>query len=215
VTTLLAPTPWVALVGVVICAILLVRIPRALFTEAAEQKPSRRLEAALVLVIACAGLAAYFSGLGRTVEGRFAFSLAIMTFAGVVYSDISFLVIPDLYSAVLVGLSFLAPWKYAPQEALLGLFVCGGLLAVLSFLWHRFTNVEGLGFGDVKLAAAMGALLSAQPGLFAISASAAGALVLALIFKGLRRTSPDEPPLVPYGAALALASAAFLAKGMG
>jgi leader peptidase (prepilin peptidase)/N-methyltransferase len=172
------------------------------------------MEAILILALGGVGLVTYFSGLGRSVEGRMALSIVMMTFAAVVYSDFSFLVIPDLYTVIILLLSFLAPWKFAPQEAALGLLVCGGLLAILSFLWQRLTEVEGLGFGDVKLAGAVGALLGAQPGLFAIAASAFGALILALIARKLRPPKDDEPLLVPYGAALALASAAFLAKGM-
>jgi prepilin signal peptidase PulO-like enzyme (type II secretory pathway) len=207
------PLQLAAVAGLVLCAALLVRIPRALFTEAAEQRPSNRVEVSLMLVLAAVGVVGFFSGLGRGVEARFAFALALMTFAAVVYSDFSFLVIPDLYSLVLVLLAALAPWRFSLQEAMFGALVCGGLLAVLAFLWHRLTSVEGLGFGDVKLAAVTGALLGAQPGLYAISASAAVAVVLALIVRAVRRNK-DEEMLVPYGAALALAAAGFLARGL-
>jgi leader peptidase (prepilin peptidase)/N-methyltransferase len=207
------PLQLAAVSGLWLCAVLLVRFPRALFTEAAEERPSNRVEVSLMLVLAAVGLAAFFSGLGRGVEARFAFALAIMTLAAVVYSDFSFLVIPDLYSLVLLLIAVLAPWRFSLQEAMFGAVVCGGLLAVLAFVWHRVTSVDGLGFGDVKLAAVAGALLGAQPGLFAISVSAAVAVVLALLVRVFRRNKEAEM-LVPYGAALALATAAFLARGI-
>ena len=205
--------PAAAIAALLACAALLVRIPRALFAEAAEQRPSLKAEMALAAIIAGAGVAAYFTGVGHTVEGRFAFGLAVMVFAGVVYSDFSFLIIPDLYSAVLVLVAAFAPWQFTLQEALFGALVCGGLLAVLAYVWRRMTEVEGMGLGDVKLAAAMGALLGAQPGLLAISVSAAVAVVLTLLVRLVRR-APAAAPLVPSGAALAIASAAFLARGM-
>jgi prepilin signal peptidase PulO-like enzyme (type II secretory pathway) len=207
------PLQLAAVAGLVLCAVLLVRIPRALFTEAAEQKPSPRVEVGLMLALTAVGVAALFSGLGRGEEARFAFALAAMVLAAVVYSDFSFLVIPDLYSVVLLLIAVLAPWRFSLQEAMFGALVCGGLLAILAFIWRTFTSVEGLGFGDVKLAAVIGALLGAQPGLFAISVSAAIAAVLALLVRAVRRDK-DAEMLVPYGAALALAAAAFLARGM-
>jgi prepilin signal peptidase PulO-like enzyme (type II secretory pathway) len=208
-----APLQLAAVAGLWLCAVLLVRFPRALFTEAAAERPSNKVEFSLMLVLAAVGVAAFFCGLGRGVEGRFAFALAIMTLAAVVYSDFSFLIIPDLYSLALLLIAVLSPWRFSLQEAMFGAVVCGGLLAVLAFLWHRLTSVDGLGFGDVKLAAVTGALLGAQPGLFAISISAAVAVVLALLVRLVRRDKDDEM-LVPYGAALALATAGFLARGM-
>ncbi len=207
------PLQLAAVAGLWLCAVLLVRFPRALFTEAAEQRPSNRVEVGLMLVLAAVGVAGFFSGLGHGVEARFAFALVVMTLAAVVYSDFSFLIIPDLYSLVLLLIAVLAPWRFSLQEAMFGAVVCGGLLAILAFVWHRMTNVDGLGFGDVKLAAVAGALLGAQPGLFAISISAAVAVVLALLVRLFRRDK-DAEMLVPYGAALALATAAFLARGL-
>ena len=203
-----------ALAGIIACALLLVRAPRALFTELRGAKPSRRTEAILILALGCVGLAAYFSGLGRDVEGRAALAIALMTLTAVAYSDFSFLAVPDLYNLMIALLAFLAPWKYGPQEAAFGLLVCGGLVAILAFLWQRFTEVEGFGLGDVKLAGALGGLLSAQPGLFALAAAALMAVVYAMIFRKTRPPDDGEPSRLPFGAALALASAALLAKGM-
>lgn len=203
-----------ALAALIACAFLLVRVPRALFTELGEQRPARRTEAALILVLGCVGLAAYLSGLGRSVEGRMALAMGLMTLTAVAYADFSFLAVPDLYSSVIALLALFAPWRFGPQEAAFGLLVCGGLVAILAFLWQRFTDVEGFGFGDVKLAGVIGALLSAQPGLFALALAAAGAVIFALIFRKVRPSRDGEPSRVPYGAALALASAVFLARSM-
>ena len=203
-----------ALAAIIACALLLVRMPRVLFADVGGQKPPRRTETVLILALGCVGLAAYFSGLGRSVEGRAALALALMTLAAIVYSDFSFLVVPDLYTLAIVLLAFLAPWKYGPQEAAFGLLVCGGLVAILAFLWQRFTQAEGFGFGDVKLAGALGALLGAQPGLFALATAAVLAVAYEMIFRRARPPQDGEPSQVPYGAALALASAVFLTKGM-
>ena len=82
----------------------------------------------------------------------------------------------------------------------------------MAWAWRRFAAVEGLGLGDVKLAVAIGALLGAQAGLLAISLSAA---IAALLVYGLRLVKGRQvAPLVPYGAALALAGAGFLGAGL-
>jgi len=211
--------PLVILAAIAVAAYLLIRIPRTLFTEAAGAPPSARLEWGLVAVLIVAGLGAFIGCDNHTPMARLAFALAAMVFAAVVYSDFSFLVIPDLYSLVIAIIAIIAPWKLPVADILLGAALCGGLLGLLSVLWRTLRGVEGLGFGDVKLAAAVGALLGAQSGLLAISISAALAAVLVLAARLIRRrkaASPDEDeqPLIPYGAALALGAMAFLTGGL-
>lgn len=211
--------PLVVLAAAAVAAWLLIRVPRALFTEAAEAPPPKRLEWGLMAVLGVAGLAAYIACRDHTPLARMAFALAAMTFAAVVYSDFSFLVIPDFYSLILTFLAIAAPWKLPAFDVLLGAALCGGLLGALAFIWRTMRGAEGLGFGDVKLAAAVGGLLGAQQGLLAISLSAALAAVLALAARALRRRrngpwQEEEPMLIPYGAALSLAGMAFLTGGL-
>ena len=91
----------------------------------------------------------------------------------------------------------------------LGAIICGGLLGLIAWVWKKRTTVEGIGFGDVKLAAAIGALVGMEHGLWAITASAAGGAVLGFIL--MARNKDAEAPLqFPYGAPLAMAGAGFL-----
>jgi leader peptidase (prepilin peptidase)/N-methyltransferase len=196
--------------AIVTVAGLLVRFPRALFTEAAEQRPPRRLEWGLAAGLAVVGVAVFETTAAHSSFARLTLAFFAMILAAVVYADLSFLVIPDLYSAGLVGLALLAPWRLPLVDVLIGAAACGGLLAVLALAWRRFAAVEGLGFGDVKLAAAVGGLLGAQVGLMAISLSAAGAAILAYGVR-LAKRNKDAIPLVPYGAALALAAGGLMA----
>ena len=198
--------------AIVAAAWLVVRIPRALFTEAGEAAPDRRLEWGLAATLAVLGVAGFEAVGALTAPGRFAVALCVVVLAAVVYADITYLVIPDLYSAILLVAAFAAPWKLAVAEALLGAAFAGGLLLAVAWAWRRFAAVEGLGLGDVKLAVAIGALLGAQAGLLAVSLSAA---IAALLVYGLRLVKGRQvAPLVPYGAALALAGAGFLGAGL-
>ena len=191
---------------------LLVRIPRALFTEAGEGRPDRRVEWGLVAGLAVAGVAVFEATGALTPPGRWVLALCAMVLLAVVYADITYLVIPDLYSAALFGAAFVAPWRLMLVEAVAGAAIAGALLFAVAWAWRRFASVEGLGFGDVKLAVALGALLGVQAGLLAISVSAGLAALLVYVLRLLR--GRDAVPLVPYGAALALAGSGFLAAGV-
>lgn len=186
----------------------LARIPRTLFTAAGGEAPRPRLEWGLCAALFALGAAAFESGLGGSPRESLALAVAVMAFGGVVYSDIRFLVIPDLYSIAVAAAALAGPLTPSYMGAAIGAAVCGGLLLLVAWFWKRRTAVEGLGFGDVKLAAAIGVVLGAEQGLWAITLSAAGGAVLGLILTVIHRR--DEPLKFPYGVPLALAGAGFL-----
>jgi leader peptidase (prepilin peptidase) / N-methyltransferase len=206
----MGPALHVALIaGLAALAYVLARVPRTLFTEAAGGVPPKaRGEGLLALGLLAVGVAVFESGLGGAPLQSVCLAAAMMAFGGVVYSDIRFLVIPDLYTVVVAIAAFAGPLAPTYLEAFLGAVICGGLLLVVAWIWKRRTAVEGLGFGDVKLAAAIGAMLGPERGLWAITISAAGGAVLGLIVTLARRK--DEPLKFPYGVPLALAGAGFL-----
>lgn len=191
-------------------AALLVLMPRGLFAEAGDVRPSRRLEIALATGLAATGAAVVYAGGDADPWRRIALAAAVMTLAGVVYADLRFFIIPDLYSAVLGLLALFGPISLGVRPALLGAVVCGGLLAAVALAWKRSTDVEGIGFGDIKLAAAIGGLLAIEHGLWAIAGSAVCAALIGYGLRALRRGKDDEPMMLPYGAALALAGGGLL-----
>ena len=200
-----------AVAAVAMTAWLAVRIPRRLFTEVADGAPDRKLEWTVAAVLAVVGVSVLETMGAMSILDRLSLALVAVVLAAVVYADLTYLVIPDLYSAALLVAGLAAPWRLPPVEALIGATIAGALLLGLALAWKRLTTVEGLGFGDVKLAAAVGALLGAQAALLAISLSAA---LAALLVYALRLARGREvAPLVPYGAALALAGAGFLGAG--
>jgi leader peptidase (prepilin peptidase) / N-methyltransferase len=94
----------------------------------------------------------------------------------------------------------LDPWLAAASGAARAIG-CAAVLALLRSLYARTRHREGLGFGDVKLAAAVGAWLTldAIPLCFALAASAA--LVSALIAQ-LRGHIVERATRLPFGAFL-------------
>jgi leader peptidase (prepilin peptidase)/N-methyltransferase len=204
-----APLLLAAVAGLAVLAGVLCVFPRALLTEAAgDVRPSPRGQVLFGAGLFLVGLLA-MAAAPLDPPGRLVFAGVCMTLAAVVYTDLRHLVIPDLYSALVALAAFVGPLSPGLIEAGLGALACGGLLMLIAFVWKRRTAVEGLGFGDVKLAAALGALLGAEHGLWAITVSAAGGAVLGLVLQAMRRDR-DGPLLFPYGVPLALAGAGFL-----
>ena len=92
-------------------------------------------------------------------------------------------------------------WMNYPLS-LLGILVAGGLLWLVSAIYQKATGVEGMGFGDVKMLAMMGAFLGWRLALLAIFLGAAiGALVgsVCILILGKGRRYP-----LPFGTFLAL-----------
>jgi leader peptidase (prepilin peptidase)/N-methyltransferase len=92
----------------------------------------------------------------------FAFTAALLLVTAI---DLDHLFIPDEVSlpGILVGLgTALLPDGIGLADAFLGVVVGGGLLWAIAWAYERLTHVEGMGFGDVKLLAMIGAFLGWQ-----------------------------------------------------
>jgi leader peptidase (prepilin peptidase)/N-methyltransferase len=139
-----------------------------------------------------------------------AFVLALLAIAWI---DLDTKTIPDVVTIPGVGLG-LAASLFAPPGlagALLGA-LCGGVsLWLVGALYERATGVPGMGGGDVKLAAMMGAFLGVGGVFGAIFlASLAGSIFGVLLIargKGSRRTA------IPFGTFLAPAAIALCLFG--
>ncbi|MGJ8615523.1 MAG: prepilin peptidase [Sulfitobacter sp.] len=99
------------------------------------------------------------------------------------------------------------PYGLGIEQALLGAAIGAGSLAALRWVYARVRGRAGLGLGDVKLMAGLGAFVGplALPQLVLIAALAA--LIGALL---TRRTAPDGlsgTRALPFGAALCAAAA--------
>jgi leader peptidase (prepilin peptidase)/N-methyltransferase len=112
-------------------------------------------------------------------------------------------ILPDLLTLPLTAVGLLVgglPW----QDSLLGALLGAGLLAVPALAYKRFRGQDGLGWGDVKLAAASGAWLGWQAIPAMILASALLGIAAVLVRQWLLKTSAREA--IPFGPALAAAT---------
>jgi leader peptidase (prepilin peptidase)/N-methyltransferase len=131
----------------------------------------------------------------------------------IVFIDIDHRIIPDELSlgglAAGILLSFLpgGDWK----GALAGMVLGGGILFVTAAVYHKVTGIEGLGGGDIKLLAMIGAFLGWRGALFTIFFGSllgvAGGLV------AMRKGDEGLKTAIPYGPYLC--AAALFARFLG
>ncbi|MCC6849144.1 MAG: prepilin peptidase [Deltaproteobacteria bacterium] len=107
---------------------------------------------------------ALFLRLGPTLAfvGSFAFAAALVV---ITFIDLDHQIIPDVISlpGIAIGLAFSAVSPLVtPGDALLGVLAGGGTLLAVAWTYQKLRGVEGMGGGDVKLLAMIGAFLGWQ-----------------------------------------------------
>jgi leader peptidase (prepilin peptidase)/N-methyltransferase len=140
------------------------------------------------------------------VYAPFAASLVVLSFL-----DLDHLWIPDriTYPGISLGLIsavFLPHLSW--QSALLGTLAGGASFYLIAWGYERLTGREGLGLGDVKLMAMIGAFLGVQALPWVVLMSALLGSVTGLL--AARRSGQGGQTLVPYGPFLAIAALIYL-----
>lgn len=125
-----------------------------------------------------------------------------------IFIDIEYRIIPDRLSIGLVIsgfiLSLFDPYM-AWHTSLAGIVIAGGVLFLVSIAYYKMTGREGLGGGDIKLIAGIGAVMGWYPAMIIMFLSSlTGSLygiVIMLFFKKNRLT---EIPFGPFIGGVAL-----------
>lgn len=120
--------------------------------------------------------------------------------------DLDFQLLPDALTlpGTLFGLAAALQLPNGARHALFGIALGSGVLWLLAWIWVRFRKIEGLGGGDIKLAAMFGVVLGWQLSLLTLLlASLAGTLWGAVL---MARREGDGRTALPFGTLLAPAS---------
>jgi leader peptidase (prepilin peptidase)/N-methyltransferase len=138
----------------------------------------------------------------------FAFLCALIV---ITFIDFDHQIIPDSVSLPGIGVGFAAALIFGDpswRASLAGIALGGGLLWAVAEGYYRLTGREGMGGGDIKLLAMIGAFLGWQAVLVTLMiGSLTGSLigmVLLLAQRGDRRTAIPFGPFLAVGAAAAL-----------
>ena len=157
-------------------------------------------------ILAAACIARF--GLTLAGAGLFIFSAALIT---IIWIDIHHQIIPDVISlpGIILGFLFafispLVTW----QDSLIGLLAGGGVFYCIALGYYLVRKQEGLGGGDVKLLAMLGAFLGWQSLFFIIFASSVTGSIAGLI--AMRSQKKGGLTRIPFGPFLAISGLCFL-----
>ncbi len=160
----------------------------------------------------CTGLLAaallYTFGPSVSAAGYFLFSASLVV---IIWIDIHHQMIPDLISlsGIVLGLlfSFFTP-MVTWQDSLIGILAGGGILYAIAFGYYLWRKVDGMGGGDIKLLAMIGAFLGWQSLPFVIFASSVSGTLVGLL--AMIQQKKGGQTRIPFGPFLSLAALAYL-----
>ena len=153
---------------------------------------------------------ALFRRFGLTVAaaGYFVFSAALLV---IIFIDLYHQLIPDVISlsGIVAGFlfSFVNPYL-TWQTSALGIFLGGGSLYLVAAGYYLLTRREGMGGGDIKLLAMIGAFLGWQSLPFVIFSSSLGGTIVGL--GAMVKQKKGGKTVIPYGPFLACGSLLYL-----
>jgi leader peptidase (prepilin peptidase) / N-methyltransferase len=130
------------------------------------------------------------------------------------FIDLEHQIIPDVISipGIIIGLLFSLIINHIPWvDSVIGILAGGGILYLVAFIYELITKKEGMGGGDIKLLAMIGAFLGwkAIPFVILISSltgSVIGSAALMISKKGIRAK-------IPFGPFLALGAILYVFFG--
>jgi leader peptidase (prepilin peptidase) / N-methyltransferase len=173
---------------------------------------------AVELLMAALAVALYYQfGLGLAFIASFVLIAALIVIS---FIDLDVRIVPDVISlpGIVIGLLFSVIGRFvlndpyelvpSPWSSILGILIGGGVLLALAWAYEAFTGVEGMGGGDIKLLAMIGAFLgwpSIPVTLFFSSLGGSVIGLTAMIIKGVgRKYALPFAPFLCLGALLYL-----------
>ncbi len=129
----------------------------------------------------------------------------------IIVIDLYHQIIPDVISlpGIVYGVlaSFLLPWL-SWQSSVIGLLVGGGIFYLIALVYYLITKRQGMGGGDIKLLAMIGALQGWQALPFVIFCSSLLGSVIGIGAMVVQKKGGQTR--IPYGPFLAVASLLYL-----
>ena len=150
-------------------------------------------------------------GLSLNYAVYFTFSAALITITVI---DIKHQIIPDSITLPGIGVGLLISFLLSTLsflDSLIGTVIGGGSLLLVSGGYYFFTKHEGMGLGDVKLLAMMGAFLGWRSILFIIMVGSFSGALVGITVMLLKKK--DRKYAIPFGPFLSLGGLSYLLYG--
>lgn len=147
---------------------------------------------------------------GLTLKAAVVFA-ALLLLLWLTVIDIGHMLLPDTLVYPLLWLGLLASTQNivtSAHQAVYGAAVGYGILAVPAYLFSKLTSKEGMGGGDFKLLAAIGAFVGPLGAWAVMFLAALSSVVLQLSAVATGKLGKSEP--MPFGPSLACAGAVLL-----
>jgi leader peptidase (prepilin peptidase)/N-methyltransferase len=163
----------------------------------------------LYMEIMATGLAVVALIIGGSAGEAWLIALFLWLLLALTASDLLWFRLPDLLTGALfltaLGMALILGWP-PPALALTGAILGSGVFMALRWGYHALRGREGLGLGDVKLMAGLGAALGPYDLPLMLLLAALTALAVAAVgrLRSARALSPTRP--LPFGAALCAAT---------
>lgn len=156
-------------------------------------------------------LAYWYFGMSWTLLEALIFSWMLVVCS---FIDFDHMILPDEFtlSGIVIGLigAALNPERDF-MDAFIGVLIGGGFLWFMAFVYYQLTKKDGLGGGDIKLLAWIGAILGWKAVPFVITTSAVIGSVVGIYFAVASKQGLKTA--IPFGPYLALAALIYLFGG--
>lgn len=130
------------------------------------------------------------------------------------FIDIDHFILPDVFtlSGIVIGLvgALLNPEREF-LDSLLGVLLGGGFLWLIAYSYFLFRKEEGMGGGDIKLLAWIGAVLGWKAVPFVIISSSIFGSIIGILLAW--KTQKGLKTIIPYGPYLALGAVLYIYGG--
>lgn len=139
----------------------------------------------------------------------FIFALVCCTFI-----DFDHMILPDEFTLSGIVIGLVGAWLNPQRDfldALFGVLMGGGFLWAMAYIYYLFTKQDGMGGGDIKLLAWIGAVLGWKAIPFVIMCAAIFGSVVGLILA--RKQKEGLKTAIPFGPYLALGAVLYMFGG--
>lgn len=150
---------------------------------------------------------------GPTLHGLLLF-IFIATLIVVTFIDIDHRIIPDVITLPGIPIFFIFAFAIPTitwLDSIIGILIGGGSLFCVAWLFHAVTGREGMGGGDIKLLAMMGAVVGWKGILFTIFAASAIGTVVGVLT--MIKSSKNMRMAIPFGPFLSTGGILYLFFG--